>query len=206
VTLTPNGGRYDVARRIWRTANEALTREETWDACRGALVESARLAAAHGVTLALQNHPPVIDSPADMLRMIHEVDSPFLKACLDAPLAQKQQVLDMRSVVRDVGSLQVLTHFGGEYDRQSDGSVRSYVRQADGSLTPEDFYADFVRGLAEIGYDGYIGYELCHPLPAIDGVTVGLDFADTNAQLAAEYMRAVIAGVEQTIVVGGPAA
>jgi sugar phosphate isomerase/epimerase len=206
VTLMPNGGRYDVARKIWRTTNEALTSEETWDACRSALVESARLAAAHGVTLALQNHAPVIDSPADMLRMIREVDSPFLKACLDAPLAKKQQVVDMRGAVREVGSLQVLTHFGGEYDRQPDGSVRSYVRQADGSLTPEDFYSEFVRGLAEIGYDGYIGYELCHPLPAIDGVTVGLDFADANAQLAAEYMRALIAGVEQTMAVGGPAA
>jgi sugar phosphate isomerase/epimerase len=206
VTVTPNGGRYDVARKIWRTANETLTSEETWDACRSALVESARLAAGHGVTLALQNHPPVIDSPADMLRMIGEVNSPFLKACLDAPLAKKQQVSDMRSAVREVGSLQVLTHFGGEYHRQPDASVRSYVRQADGSLTPEDFYADFVRGLAEIGYDGYIGYELCHPLPTVDGVTVGLDFADTNARLAAEYMRAVIAGAAPRIAVGGPAA
>ena len=35
--------------------------------------------------LALQNHPPVIENHRDMLRMIAEVESPALKACLDAP-------------------------------------------------------------------------------------------------------------------------
>ncbi|MBI3974553.1 MAG: aldo/keto reductase [Chloroflexi bacterium] len=50
----------------------------------------------------------------------------------------------------------------------------------------------FVRALREIGYDGYLGYELCHPLPVVDGQTVGRDFADKNARLACEYLRAVI--------------
>ena len=50
----------------------------------------------------------------------------------------------------------------------------------------------------EIGYDGYIGYELCHPLPEINGKPAGLDFADKNAQLAAEYMRGLIARNRQT--------
>ena len=206
VTLSPNGGRYDVARRIWSVTHEALTREESWDGCRRALVEATGWAGDHGVTLALQNHPPLIETGDDMLRMIHEVDSPFLKACFDAPLAKQQQVADMRRAVREVGSLQVLSHFGGEYDRQPDGSVRGYVRQSDGSLTPENFYGDFVRGLMDIDYNGYIGYELCHPLPTVDGQTVGIDFADTNARLAAEFMRGVIAEVQQTAAVRGAGA
>jgi sugar phosphate isomerase/epimerase len=203
VTLSPNGGRYDVARRIWSVSQETLTRDESWDACRRALVEAARWAGDHGVTLALQNHPPLIESGDDMLRMIREVDSPFLKACFDAPLARRQQVTDMRRAVQEVGSLQVLSHFGGEYDRQPDGSVRSSVRQSDGSLTPEDFYAQFVRGLMDIDYSGYIGYELCHPLPKVDGQTVGIEFADTNARLAVQFMRGVIAQVQQTAAVRG---
>ena len=36
----------------------------------------------------------------------------------------------------------------------------------------------FVQGMQEIGYEGYLGYELCHPLPPIDGKPAGLDFAD----------------------------
>ena len=44
----------------------------------------------------------------------------------------------------------------------------------------------------EIGYEGYIGYELCHPLPQMNGRPADLDFADKNAQLAAEYMRGLM--------------
>jgi hypothetical protein len=48
-------------------------------------------------------------------------------------------------------------------------------------------------GLFDIGYQGYAGFELCHPLPVVNGQTVGLDFVDKNAQLAAEYMRGILA-------------
>ena len=43
--------------------------------------------------------------------------------------------------------------------------------------------------MREIGYSGYIGHELCHPLPVFDGQTVGLEFAEKNARLACRYMR-----------------
>ena len=48
-------------------------------------------------------------------------------------------------------------------------------------------------GLMDIGYHGYTGFELCHPLPVVEGKTVGLDFVDKNAQLAAEYMKGILA-------------
>jgi hypothetical protein len=51
--------------------------------------------------------------------------------------------------------------------------------------------------MQEIGYEGYLGYELCHPLPAINGAPAGLDFADLNARLAAEYMRGVLRQTER---------
>jgi sugar phosphate isomerase/epimerase len=201
----PSGqARYDTARRIWAVAHEDVPREQTWDACRDGVVECSRWARDHGVTLALQNHPPIVENGDDMLRMIREVDSPALKACFDAPLAAKQGVLDMRQALRAVGSLQVLSHFGGEYERGADGRVRGYVRQPDGRLTPETFYGDFIRGLLEIGYEGYVGYELCHPLPIVDGQTVGIDFADTNARLAAEYLQGVIAAAHQPAAAASP--
>ena len=90
-------GRYDVARRIWSAAHEGVSREQTWAWCREGLVESARRAADQGVTLALQNHPPVVDNGDDMLRMVREVNSPALRACFDAPLARRQGVVDMRA-------------------------------------------------------------------------------------------------------------
>jgi predicted O-methyltransferase YrrM len=46
--------------------------------------------------------------------------------------------------------------------------------------------------MKEIGYSGYIGYELCHPLPKVKGETVGVEYAEKNAQMAAEFMRDLI--------------
>jgi sugar phosphate isomerase/epimerase len=200
VTLGPNGGRYDIAQRVWRIAQHEAGEEQAWDRCRDALLECTRWAADHGVILALQNHPPVIDTHHDMLRMIAEVGSPSLKACFDGPLAHMAGITDMRAAAAEVGPLQVLSHFGGEYERSADGQVHGVVWNWDGSRTPEHFYADFVQGMADIRYDGYIGFELCHPLPQVDGVTVGIEFADLNARLAAEYMRALISRVDKQAV------
>lgn len=197
VTLSPEGASYTTARQIWRETHLGATAGQTWQWCRAGLIEAAAWAGDAGVTLALQNHAPVTNSPVDMLRMIEEVGSPHLKACLDAPLAARQGITDMRQAARATGPLQVLSHFGGEYERQPDGSVRGYVRNPDLTLTHEDYYADFVRGMQDIDYKGYIGYELCHPLPKVNGEPVGIEFADTNAQLAAEYMRALVAASKQ---------
>ncbi len=197
LTIAPEGARYTKARQMWRDAHLEISPEQTWDWCREGLSEAARWAGEAGVTLALQNHAPVTNSPADMLRMIREVGSPHMKACLDAPLAAKQGVTSMREAAREVAGLQVLSHFGGEYERAADGSVRGLVRHPDDSLTPEDYYLDFAAGMQEIGYDGYLGYELCHPLPKIDGEPAGIEFADLNARLAAEYMRGVLSQVER---------
>lgn len=197
VTVGPNGGQYDIARRVWRIAQHDAGESEAWDRCRAGLVEAAGWAADRGVTLALQNHPPVISDYRDMLRMIADVGSPALKACFDAPLADRQglSAAAMRGAAGEVGALQVLTHFGGEYERGADGRIQAVVRNRDGSTTPERFYAEFLRGMADIGYNGYFGYELCHPLPQVDGMTVGLDFVDRNAQLAAEYLGGLLAEV-----------
>jgi sugar phosphate isomerase/epimerase len=192
ITMTPDGARYLTARRVWREAHLEVSEEQTWAWCREGLIESARWAGDAGVTLALQNHPPVTNSPDDMLRMIREVGSPHVKACLDAPLAAQQNVTSMQQAARDVGALQVLSHFGGEYERAADGSVAGLVRHADMTLTPENYYLQFAQGMLEIGYEGYLGYELCHPLPKIDGETIGIEFADKNAELAAEYMRGIL--------------
>jgi sugar phosphate isomerase/epimerase len=203
VTITPEGARYTKARQIWREAHLDIPPEQTWEWCREGLAEAARLAGDAGVTLALQNHAPVTNSPADMLRLIRDVGSPHLMACLDAPLAARQGVTSMQEAAREVAGLQVLSHYGGEYEQSADGSVLGLVRNPDETLTPENYYLDFALGMQEIGYDGYLGYELCHPLPKVNGETVGIEFADLNARLAAEYMRDILKQAERTPVTKG---
>ena len=185
VTLIPQGGgRYDIAKAVWQAEHKDFSAEQTWHWCRQSLEEMATIAGDFGVVLALQNHPPVIDHGyIDTLRMVKDVGSPHLKICFDARLEHHLDEAGARKAVNKVGALQTLWHYGGEYDRGPEGIT---VKGDEKTLAE-------ALGLFDIGYKGYAGFELCHPLPVVNGQTVGLDFVDKNAQLAAEYMRGVLA-------------
>jgi sugar phosphate isomerase/epimerase len=197
VTLHPDGGRYDIARDIWQYTHREFEPEQIWEWCREGLVESAKYAGDYGVTLALQNHKPVITDWKDMMRMIKEVDSPNLKACLDAPIMDDKSAENMMEAARAVGSLQVLTHFGGEFKRGTGGRI---VDTREYDETPvdyeikkvEDYLPDFVRAMDAIGYKGYYSYELCHPLPVINGQKAGIDYVEKCAKLACELMKGLM--------------
>jgi sugar phosphate isomerase/epimerase len=194
VTRHPQLASYDTPKRLWPIVHEGFSTEEIWGWCRDALVECSRYARDAGVTLALQNHKPLIKDHHDVLRMVKEVNSPALKVSLDAPLMPDRSTAAIEQAARDVGPLQVLTHFGGEFERRADGSIRGFdifdgVNRGD----TNQYYRDFVRSMRAIGYNGYISYELCHTLPVIDGQTVDISYADQNARLAAEFMRDLIA-------------
>ena len=193
VTRHPQLATYDIAEAYWPIVHKEFSNEEIWGWCRDALIECARYAGDAGVTLALQNHPPLIDDHRDVLRMVSEVDSPHLKVCLDAPLMMDKSAAAIRQAARDVGRMQVLSHFGGEFERQPDGTIRGYERN-DGVVGEDtnQYYCDFISAMREIGYQGYFGYELCHQLPMVNGQTVGIEYAHQNAQLAAEFMRDLI--------------
>jgi sugar phosphate isomerase/epimerase len=99
----------------------------------------------------------------------------------------------MHQAAQTVGPLQVLSHFGGEFERLPDGSIRGFERN-DGVVGEEtkQYYVDFVKAMRGIGYQGYISYELCHQLPVQNNRTVGIEFADRNAELASEFMRQIL--------------
>ena len=190
VTLRPEGGgRYDIAQAVWKAEHDDFTTEQTWNWCRESLTEAARLAGDFGVVLALQNHPPVIAKGyVDTLRMVREIGSPHLKVCFDARLEHTLDEPAVRRAVNEIGALQTLWHYGGEYDRGSDGITVKGDEKAMAEML----------GLLEVGYKGYAGFELCHPLP-VGGQTVGIDFVDKNAQLAAEYMRGVVVDAKRQL-------
>jgi sugar phosphate isomerase/epimerase len=201
ITRHPQLATYDIAEGYWPLVHEKFSNEETWGWCREALIECARYAGDFGVTLALQNHRPLIKDHHDVIQMVDEVASPHLKICLDAPLMPDRSAAGIRQGAQDVGSRQVLSHFGGEFERRPDGSIRGFERN-DGVVGEETnrYYKDFADAMREIGYDGYIGYELCHQLPIVDGQTVGIEYANQNAMLAAQFMRQLIeASAEQEV-------
>jgi hypothetical protein len=69
-----------------------------------------------------------------------------------------------------------------------------------GVVAPEQAEAG-LYALKMYGYRGYFGYELCHPLPKVDGKTVGVDYVDKNARLAAAYMKGIIAEAKRQLYV-----
>ena len=184
VTLHPQLANYDIAKDIWNYTHSKFTEEDTWSWVREGLSECSKYAADAGVTLALQNHKPVVKDYPDVLRMVKEVNSPYLKVSLDVPIMDDKSPDNIHKAALATGNLQVLSHFGGEYERGADGKV-----------VGQDFYRPFVEAMNEIGYSGYMSYELCHPLPVVNGQTVGIDFAHKNAKLAAEFMNGIIAEV-----------
>jgi L-ribulose-5-phosphate 3-epimerase len=181
VTLHPRLARYDVAKDIWNNTHSKFTEEETWAWVREGLTECAKYASDAGIVLALQNHKPVVKDYPDVLRMVKEVNSPNLKVSLDVPIMDDKSPENIYKAAQAVGNLQVLSHFGGEYERGADGKV----------IGP-DYYSPFIKAMNEIGYSGYMSYELCHPLPLVNGQTVGVEFAEKNAKLAAEFMKGII--------------
>ncbi len=184
VTKHPQLAKYTTAKDIWKFTHETFTAEQIWTWCREGIAECSRYAEDAGVVLALQNHAPVIRDYRDVLRMVKEVNSPSLKVSLDAPIMADKSPENIRRAAKAVGNLQVLSHFGGEYDKDKNGKVEGAA-----------FYKPFIRAMNDIGYSGYLSYELCHPLPKVRGRTVGIEYAEKNARLAAEFMRGLIAEV-----------
>jgi sugar phosphate isomerase/epimerase len=208
VTRNPSGGsRYDIAQNTWKFLHDNFTEEQTWDWCREGMIEAAKIAGDYGVTLALQNHKPVLKTYHDTIRMVKEVNSPNLKICLDAPIMEKQDADYLRQAVLDVGPLMVHSHYGGEYSRDSSGGIvrpsiqghwgAEYTRSGD--FEKHDIYLPFLKAMMEIGYNGYMGYELCHPLPVVNGQLVGLDFVESNTQLGLEFIKGAISQAKKEV-------
>ena len=166
------------------------TRLERWNFVRDCLREAAAFGEEFGVVMALQNHAPLIRHWKDTLDLVNEVNSPWLKVCLDLPLLTSYDPAFVRKAVQAVGKAQVYTHFGGEFVRDEQGKVQP--KPWDWGMPVPD-YANFAQQLREIGYDGYFGYELCHPVLDEAHNPLGLDYVDQQAQMAREFMSDCLA-------------
>ena len=181
--------------------------DEQWKWVIESLKEGAKLAEKYGVILGLQNHNEIGHYHEDVLDIIREVGSKNLKVCLDAPyIAMTGAPLD--KAVHQVGNLIV-------HSTCSDHKIRPLIRWpqlasshnhsvgfykvnrwnsvpiGDGEID----YKTFVRALVEIGYKGFLGYEMCGPIPG-GGAEENLDKA---AKKSLDYMRNLVAEIEKEV-------
>jgi len=186
VTRRDGHATYEMARRYWEQGYPDVTSLERWGWLKECLREVAYFAGEMGVTLALQNHEPVVRDHLDMLQMIREVNSPALKACLDCPLLTQQDDEYVAEAVRATGELQVHSHYGGEFEERDGEAVQRQIRFTRRSLIN---YPAFVKALREIGYEGYLTYEFCHPCLGENHELLGVEAVAEQVELAGRYMR-----------------
>lgn len=193
---------YDFIRGVYYTFERQypfVTWLERWNMARDCIAEMVPFAQEYGVTLVLQNHAPLLRHWKDCYDMVAEVNSPWLKVCLDLPILERQDPDYVREAATTVGAQQAFCHFGGEYKRAADGSVQQKRLHFD---RPVPDYTNFLRLMDEIGYDHYMSFELCHPVVDEGHRRCGLEYVHEQVQLAREFMTQTIEesqGVEEMV-------
>lgn len=190
-------GTYEIARPGYERAFPGATVSERWRYCLECLRIVARVAEEEGIIVALQNHPPVVRNSSDVLAMVEEVDSPNLKIIFDISGERAWQDTDwVLTQARRTSKRWVHSHYGGDFARQSDGTV---VRVPLGRTSgPRDGnmswnYDAWVQAMYEVEFNGYVAYEACTPTYLANGRLVPIDVIDRRVELARDFMTALFA-------------
>jgi sugar phosphate isomerase/epimerase len=162
-----------------------------WRRAVAGLREAADWAAGRGITLALQNHAPVLRTGyEDALAMMREVERPNVGLCLDVPLFKERQSDGyVTEAVRACASHILLTHYGAwNFGQSADGRV---VQEAAPSVGGEINYKRYLAELQQTGYDGFVVSEYC--LPCVRNHRIaGVDEIDRANALALGYMKNLV--------------
>jgi sugar phosphate isomerase/epimerase len=143
-----------------------------WTCAVQALREMCDRAAAHRVTLAVQNHHDLGVHSDALLELLHDVDRPNCKLGFDAwspalrgeDLYEAAKKMAPHTVITTNADYVRLPRFRYRpelinYERAEPDLVRA-VKFGTGFID----YPAFFRGLKEGGFDGYFNYEMCSPI------------------------------------------
>ncbi|MBL9131983.1 MAG: sugar phosphate isomerase/epimerase [Verrucomicrobiaceae bacterium] len=143
-----------------------------WNRCVSTIREMCDRAAAHGVTIALQNHHDVGLHTAALLEMLADIDRPNCKLGFDAwsPALRGENLYESAKlaaphtvITTNADYIKVPRHrYRPElvnYERQPVDWVRA-VPFGTGFID----YAAFFNGLKDGGFDGIATFEMCSPL------------------------------------------
>jgi sugar phosphate isomerase/epimerase len=151
---------------------EGESPQATWSRVVTALGEASDRAAAHGVTLAVQNHHDVGVHTDAMLELLGDVDRPNCKAGFDAwspalrgeDLYRAASRMAPHAVITTNADYVRLPRF--RYDPPSVNYFRIEPDMVRAVKFGEGFidYPAFFAGLKEGGFDGIANYEMCSPV------------------------------------------
>jgi sugar phosphate isomerase/epimerase len=162
-----------------------------WNHCVEGIREVADLAADMGITLALQNHAPVLAKGyEDTMTMMQEIDRRNVKLCIDAPLFYERQSDEyMHEAVEACKGNIVHTHYGAwNFTQKKNGEIVQDPSPSTGDLIN---YQAFIEALYQSGYTGYLTSEYC--LPVIkDHQLAGIEEVDHATRIALQYMKQIV--------------
>jgi sugar phosphate isomerase/epimerase len=144
-----------------------------------------------GITLALQNHAPVL-TPGyeDVLAMKQEIDRDNVKLCLDVPLFFDRQKTDyVKKAVEECREHIIYTHYGAWNFRENEtGKIEQEPAPTHGGMIN---YEAFIRALQQIGYTGYLVSEYCLPIVHNHKIS-GIEAIDKATMMGMIYMKKLI--------------
>jgi sugar phosphate isomerase/epimerase len=162
-----------------------------WNHCVEGIREVAAMAADMGITLALQNHAPVLAKGyEDTLIMMQEIDRRNVKLCIDVPLFYERQSDEyIREAVEKCRGNIVHTHYGAwNFSQTKDGEIVQDPSPSTGDLIN---YAAFIEALYQSGYSGYLTSEYC--LPVIKNHQLaGIEEVDHATRISLQYMKQLV--------------
>jgi len=162
-----------------------------WNRCIEGIREVADMAADMGITLALQNHTPVLTKGyEDTMTMMQEVNRKNVKLCIDAPLFYERQSDEyIREAVQKCGRNLVHTHYGAwNFSQKENGEIVQDPSPSTGELVN---YAAFIEELHNVGYKGYLASEYCLPVYK-DHQYAGIEEIDHATRISLQYMKQLV--------------
>jgi len=156
---------------------------------------SAREAAKHGVTLVVQNHHDIALHHDAMFWLLEEIDEPNVKAGWDAwsltleglsPEEIKASILKMKPYIVNTIAADYVTLPRYHYEHHltnyvADKPVMRATQMGKGIID----YQTFIGTLKEIGYRGYLVYEMCEVLEGGGSI----ENLDATARQFLEYVQ-----------------
>jgi len=194
-----------------KSVSPRLSYWDHWKLCKEGLKEMARFASDYGITLGLQNHPPIIETYRDVIAMINEVNEENLKAIIDPELLIWTNDIDplasdvgrrLREIYHEVKEYLIHVHVGDLIIRQGElvwspnGTMsmigtRRLERVPLGKGLFGKIAKDFIEALKSIGYNGFISYEICSPR-YVNHELVTLEVINEEVKNGAIYLRSLI--------------
>lgn len=183
-------GIYDIATVVDDFLAKMIPKLKRWQWAVEGIREVADWAKEYGITIALQNFPPVVElGYKTAFQMVKEINRDNVKLCLDVTLFKNQSDEYIHKAVEACKDLIVHSHYGSLWFKRKNGEIVPKPSEWLGGIVIN--YKAFIEELKRIGYNGFICSEECEPVLK-EHRYQGIETVDEHVKMAFEFMKKLI--------------